>query len=567
MINKTSSFIRKVTFAALVMAIFTFVNVASAQLLGLTPGYPLFSYDNTGVTSLNSTTGEFNVDADPLDLTFNVGDAPSFVVDPRSVKIRIIAGSPGCSVTGGTAGDDLEVIGDVFDEFFTLIKSGVLLTGEIIEMGSDATTATTSTFDFRFSATGGQLVTDGDWPAGADVGVTLTAENSNFGGDCTTDFSAGAKGQIGPIDPAPMDVCDLDLQKNAYPDVLTPGSGHSHYPGCGHDHSHKGWGDTDTDSDSGWDWDGSGDSDDSDSDSEADSADSDMGGSASCGCKGRVKELTVRYNLVAANLVEVRRANGEVLFGPQAVQPGEEFTFAVKGKKIKFFVNSQKVAMLKTGCKNPIGAGQIIGDGNELVVVSGKSKFRDDRPLCAAPGTMCGTENEVTYMYDIINNGTTVTDIVVFDDQLGVIGSTIPSIGPGEMVTVEATTCIFEDTINIATATGVQGENACASNEATETVDVIDCAAGDSDSDSGIDGDASGDSDDSDSDSGNKDCDRDERRSCYGGRKHHSDSDSHRDWNNNGDSDDSDSDSGSADCDGDDSGADSGNWRNRWSRH
>ena len=90
MFNKTSSFFRKVTFrhgnhGDLHGRERCIRAIAGHRL----PVIRCFSYDNTGVTSLNSTSGAFDVDADPLDLTFNVGDAPSFVVDPRSVKIRI----------------------------------------------------------------------------------------------------------------------------------------------------------------------------------------------------------------------------------------------------------------------------------------------------------------------------------------------------------------------------------------------------------------------------------------------------------------------------------------------
>ena len=301
---------------------------------------------------------------------------------------------------------------------------------------------------------------------------------------------------------------------------------------------------TDTDSDSGWDWNGNGDTDDSDDDSEADSEDSDMGGSASCGCKGRVKELTVRYNLATANLVEVRRANGgRVCSARKPCSRARNSRSPSSVKKIKFFVNNEKVAMLKTGCKNPIGAGQSIGDGNELVVVSGKSKFRDDRPLCARPRERPAASK--TKSRTCTTSSTTVrpspTSSYLTTSSVLSVRRYRRSVRV-RWWTVEATTCIFEDTINIATATGVQGENACASNEATETVDVISCSDGDyrqrqrhrrrrqrrqrrqrT------------------ADSGKMDCDRDERRSCYGGRKHHSDSDSHIDWNHNGDSDDSDS--------------------------
>jgi hypothetical protein len=83
------------------------------------------------------------------------------------------------------------------------IKSGILLTGTIVDMGEQVVTATTSAFDFRFTNAGGLLVSDGDWPTGQDIGVVLTSENSNFADDCTVSFVGGAKGTIGPIDPMP----------------------------------------------------------------------------------------------------------------------------------------------------------------------------------------------------------------------------------------------------------------------------------------------------------------------------------------------------------------------------
>lgn len=548
-VNSENTFFTHKSIRALTLAfIIGFVPSSIAALLAVVPGFlKIDAIDPTGITDYDAGTFAFSVNALPTALTFKLGDAPEFVVDPRSVNINIAIDSL-CDVVGNNpdGGFDLEVTGDVYDQNFTLIKSGVLLTGDIVEMGQEVAGAPTSKFDFRFTNAGGQLVTDGDWPLDADIGVTLTSENSNFTGDCSNNFSGGAKVIIGPLEPVGGgNVCDISIVKTASPDVLGPFAAPHNFQNA------------DSDSDSGKGHKKRGDSDDSDSDS----ADSDAGTPA-CGCKGRIEQLTLRYNRPNVSTVEVRGKKGSVLFGPSLLQPGEEFTFAVKGKKIKFLINTQKIAMIKTGCKHPIGAGQEIGANAELVVVSGLSKFRSALPLCPLPGTTCSADHEVTYTYDITNNGTDVTDVMLLDDQLGVVGGVIPTIPAGGMVSVQTTACIFTNTINKAVAIGLLGDGvtSCESNEAQETVTVEmgDCPRGsgsgnsDSDSDSGIDSNLNGDTDDSDSDSGKTDCDKDEPRSCFGGG-HDTDSDSGRDTNKNGDTDDSDSDSGKLECDVNDS--------------
>lgn len=562
MSRSTHPLIRVLRTLTLVFSV-AFFTAASGALIGVSPDYPRIDYNNTGVLSFNAGTGELKVDATPLEIRFTSTSAPAFVVDPRSVKIRITAGGASCDVLGGNSsgGPDLEVIGDVYDENFVLIKSGVLLTGSIVDMGSATPTATTSAFDFRFNNAGGLLVTDGDWPVGADIAVVLTGENSTFGGGCTTSFAAGAKGAIGPVEPPSGNVCDLTLTKQATPDKLGPfynGSGGGSWGGGDHDN--------DDDSDSHHDRNKSGDSD--DSDEHRGKHDSSANQPLNCGCKDRVTQLTVRYNLPTANQVEVRRNGGGVIYGPTLLQPGQEFTFNVLGRKIDFLINMQSVEVLDTGCDHPIGANQPIGDG-KLIVVSGKSKMPGNKPLCPFPGTTCDADHQVTYTYTITNNGTAVDNVVVFDDRLGVIGDPIPLIGvaPNNVVTLQATACIFENTINKATANGNQGEGACVSNQATETVTILKgCSPGhhyDSDSDSHVDWNVNNDSDDSDSDSGTMDCDKDEDRSCHN-EGWDSDSDSGKDGNNSrpwwkkkhkkhdeGDTDDSDSDSGPLDCDKD----------------
>lgn len=536
----------------MLLLILTFSNAAQATIP--TPGFPLIDYNASGVTTFNPGTDLFSVDAEPVNITFTSGSAPAFIFAPRDMNINIQVDGPGCTLIGGnpSGGPDLEVIGDIYDPVtFALLYSGVLLTGDIASFSFAGATPTVSGFDFRFNNAAGALLSDPNWPAGSDIGVILSSEqegptpNPPFV-DCDTGFDGLAKGTIGPIEPEVTEVCDLYLEKTAVPDVLGPFS---------YSDNHDDGDDSDSDSDSGNDYDLSGDTDDSDFEPN----DSDSGHTGpSCGCKDRVKYLTMRYNLAAPNLVEVKRKKGKnnwvTLFGPQMLQPGEEFSFNVRGRKIDFLINETSVEMLKTTCRNPIGAGQQIGDG-ALVVVSGTSKFKDGTPLCPAPGTSCSVDHQVTYTYDLTNNGTVVNDVVIFDDQIGVIGSVIPELGAGESVSLQETVCIFEDTINTADATGTQGANACESNEAQETVIVLppQCPPGDdTDSDSGHDGNNNDDSDDSDSDSGPSDCDRDEPQSCFGDG-YDSDSDSGRDSNRNDDSDDSDSDSDSdPDCDYDD---------------
>lgn len=278
-------------------------------------------------------------------------------------------------------------------------------------------------------------------------------------------------------------------------------------------------GDSDTDSDSGRDHDSSGDTDDSDSDSEADSADSGHM-PPNCGCKGRVKQLTIRWN--STQTVDIKVMNGkktETFFEKDGVVPGEEFSFTFKAKKLKFFVDGGKVASVRTKCKFPIGSGQNIGD---FMVVSGYSKWGQSIPLCPFPGTTCGPEFEVTYDYTVTNNGpATAYDVVVSDTELGVIGALIPSLLDGTSQDFSVTTCVFDTTTNIATASGNtamagMGE-ACEfdagdppTNEATVTLIPLPCDPDDSDSDSHSDNNGSGDTDDdSHSDSSPGDCDGD----------------------------------------------------------
>lgn len=177
---------------------------ALADLLGIVPGFPQISYDNTGTLVFDAATMRLDVDADPLGLRLLATDTdPFFIVDPRSLTIHLRVDGA-CSVAGGNSsgGPDLEIVGDVLDPFtFEVVKSGTLLTGSVVDIGEAQATATTSAYDFRFANAGGLLVTDGSWPSGRDIGIVMTSANSNFVGDCTLNFRGGAQGVVGPIDP------------------------------------------------------------------------------------------------------------------------------------------------------------------------------------------------------------------------------------------------------------------------------------------------------------------------------------------------------------------------------
>ena len=81
--------------------------------------------------------------------------------------------------------------------------------------------------------------------------------------------------------------------------------------------------------------------------------------------------------------------------------------------------------------------------------------------------------DEVTYTYVVRNTGDSVlTDVTVTDDQVGPIGSIIPSLAPNDEETFYYTTVINGVTTNIATATGTDqlGQDVTADDTVTVTV-------------------------------------------------------------------------------------------------
>ena len=121
------------------------------------------------------------------------------------MAIHVLVNNSG-GLISGTPGDDLKVDGDLDLDGNSLTTgdnlSGVLLTGEVLGFGY-AEAGATDRYDFRFAVTGGLLAS---MFAGKDIGITVQSENSTFNNDFTLDFTGGAKGNIGAINPLPAHI-------------------------------------------------------------------------------------------------------------------------------------------------------------------------------------------------------------------------------------------------------------------------------------------------------------------------------------------------------------------------
>ena len=178
------------------------VTVVNTGLLGVQPGYPQMSINQGGTaTQYNAGTQLFQVDAALIEFKFQQSDTPYVTFGTSALRFLV---DSVCRVVGGDTGHDLIVTGDVYDpNTFELVLSGTLLTGEAVAVGEQSVTGNTAAFDFRFTVTGGLLVTQGHWPVGQDIGVVLSSTNSNFPGHCGANFSGGANGFLGPLAPPP----------------------------------------------------------------------------------------------------------------------------------------------------------------------------------------------------------------------------------------------------------------------------------------------------------------------------------------------------------------------------
>lgn len=231
--------------------------------------------------------------------------------------------------------------------------------------------------------------------------------------------------------------------------------------------------DHDEASDSHMDHNGNGDSDDSDSGT----------ANLTCGCKGKVSELTLKYNGTAATTVNVDRIDpfSTNLLPPTTIQPGQIFTvsgsdFGPNGFKgtlgvgIAITENGANPVQIHTSCSTPVGPGLVAGD---FVVQSGKSK-KLTVPLCDIASVACPTNQKVTYTYTVTNKGTDITGVMINDNKMvaPVAGPISLAANATQTFTVDA--CLYETTTNIASATGTMINNlACTSNQPSVTVEML----------------------------------------------------------------------------------------------
>jgi hypothetical protein len=183
------------TLASLTLAIAT---GAVAALLGIVPDFPKMAFEG-GSTTAQISNGSLTVSATPtIMLITNVGPLVP-VLGPSSVSIGATVDAS-CNLVGGIAGDDLVITGTVDVDPFGAgdVRTGTLLTGEILALGVGDPSGTVDPFDFRFQVTGGALA---DFYTNEDAGVTLTIENFLFNGDCSGTYQGKPKGDVGPIPP------------------------------------------------------------------------------------------------------------------------------------------------------------------------------------------------------------------------------------------------------------------------------------------------------------------------------------------------------------------------------
>ena len=160
-------------------------------------GFPLSTYDSTGVVTYDPTTDNFDLSATPLSF-FNPGPtAGGYSNATNGLQIHFQVDASGALI-GGVAGDDLVLSGDL-DTGGTPAPdvSGILLTGEITAFGFQDTGSNVDAYDMRFTVTGGAIA---GYFAGKDIGITVTSENSTFTGVFDVPFTGGAKGNLGPTD-------------------------------------------------------------------------------------------------------------------------------------------------------------------------------------------------------------------------------------------------------------------------------------------------------------------------------------------------------------------------------
>lgn len=195
-----STRIRKLNRTTVLLAAIYFCTSGSALalptdgLLGVQPTFPQIE--------ATSTAGQ-GVVYNSLSRTLTVISTPTFYF-PTASTIDTIVGGLVTLIANFDAGGN--VSGGTFSVTGTTNTGGLtspLLLGTVFGVGlenSNSGIGTTDRGDFLITATGGSVFNGPDWPAGADLGATLTIEGSTYDGSLDVDWiGARAKMTIGPV--------------------------------------------------------------------------------------------------------------------------------------------------------------------------------------------------------------------------------------------------------------------------------------------------------------------------------------------------------------------------------
>lgn len=427
---------------------------AQAALLEIPIGYPLINSDSGTACSYNTGTGTLSLEALPTIVYFESTESNLGFVDgsvnAATITISANINNVGTLLSGGT----FTLNGDLTDfnnsDFFV----SPLLTGTIVAYGI-AAPGTTDSLDFRIQPTGGSLLTR--FAPGDQIAVRVTMDGSTFNGSFATDWGCTRDNIIVGSTPALVqESCAVSLTKTANPTTIGPivrPHGHDKFDDSDSDDDNNGYGYSRDDDDA----------------------------SIACGCRGKVSELTLRYNgLQAVDVKVTRNAPYSVKLYEGTVQPGGQFIVLANdygpegfkgtlGNSIEIAVNGGSAVNIETSGAKDVGPGFIAGD---FEVISGKSR-KLHKPLCPVPGSSCPTNQQVTYTYTLTNSGSALTGLTLDDDKLGNI-LTGGMLATGQSATFTKTACLSQTTTNVATAMGSLPSGAhCAPTPASATVTLL----------------------------------------------------------------------------------------------
>jgi hypothetical protein len=192
------------------------LGVLRAALLLVNPMPPLITYSNSAVTATryDPVSQIFSVSATPSGIQFSQTESvlPILPVPSRSLSIRVKVDNAGALVGSVGPGPDLVISGRVTHVVggVTNIYSGQLLTGTVTAFGyrDSGPGGTLDFYDFRFTPTGGQLLS---FYQCDHIAVSLSSESSTFTGSFLTPFNGQAKGTVGLEDLTPPTItCPFD---------------------------------------------------------------------------------------------------------------------------------------------------------------------------------------------------------------------------------------------------------------------------------------------------------------------------------------------------------------------